>query len=55
LLDQLPTLVPNTAIASAELLKDKGDHLHFDGPSANELGKRFAAKMKELQKQHQSY
>jgi hypothetical protein len=50
-LNALPTLVKNTAVVSANALVDKGDHLHFDGPSANELGKRYAAKMKELQKQ----
>ncbi len=50
-LNALPTLVKNTGLVSANGLIDKGDHLHFDGPSAHELGKRYAAKMKELQKQ----
>jgi hypothetical protein len=50
-LNTLPTLVKNTAVVSANALVDKGDHLHFDGPSANELGKRYAVKMMELQKQ----
>ncbi|OYY02595.1 MAG: hypothetical protein B7Y15_12610 [Bacteroidetes bacterium 24-39-8] len=49
-LDALPTKVKNTAIASAIDLMDKGDHLHFDAGSANELGKRYATKMLELQK-----
>lgn len=48
-LELLPKLVPNTSVASAEGLADKGDHLHFDSPSASELGKRYAVKMMALQ------
>ena len=44
------TKVPYTILATSENLTDKGDHAHFDGPSANEYGKRFALKMQELQK-----
>jgi hypothetical protein len=46
---QLPQQVPNTAVVSAKDLTDKGDHLHFDTPSARELGKRYANAMKNLQ------
>jgi len=46
---QLPQQVPNTAVVSAKDLTDKGDHLHFDTPSARELGKRYANAMKKLQ------
>ncbi|MFT3936208.1 MAG: sialate O-acetylesterase [Chitinophagaceae bacterium] len=49
-LQTLPSTVPFTAVASAANLTDKGDHLHFDAASANELGKRYAAKMLVLQK-----
>jgi hypothetical protein len=49
-INQLPQLVPNTAVVSAKGLTDKGDHLHFDTPSARELGKRYAKAMKKLQK-----
>lgn len=50
-LKNLPNQVKMTAVASADNLIDKGDHLHFDAASANELGKRYASKMQELQKQ----
>jgi hypothetical protein len=50
-LNKLPNLVTKTAVASSKGLMDKGDHLHFDAVSANELGKRFAIKMKQLQEQ----
>jgi hypothetical protein len=46
----LPQNVPHTAVVSAKNLTDKGDHLHFDTPSARELGKRYAEAMKKLQK-----
>lgn len=45
---QLPKLLSNTAVVSAKELTDKGDHLHFDTPSARELGKRYAKEMKKL-------
>lgn len=48
-LKELPQKSYNTAVATSEGLKDKGDATHFDGSSANELGKRFAVKMIELQ------
>lgn len=49
-LELLPKLVPFTAVASSEGLIDKGDQLHFDAASANELGKRYALKMQALQR-----
>jgi hypothetical protein len=45
----LPKLVSMTAVVYSEGLVDKGDQLHFDAASANELGKRFAVKMQALQ------
>lgn len=38
-------------VVSAKGLNDKGDHLHFDIPSANELRKRYADTMFILQRQ----
>jgi hypothetical protein len=49
-INQLPQQMPNTGVVSAKGLTDKGDHLHFDTPSARELGKRYARAMKKLQK-----
>jgi hypothetical protein len=49
-LHKLPQQVPCTAVATSEGLTHKGDNTHFDAASANEYGKRFAAKMKALQK-----
>ncbi len=37
------------AVASAAELNDRGDHLHFDTPSAHTLGARYAAAMLTLQ------
>jgi Carbohydrate esterase, sialic acid-specific acetylesterase len=48
-IDSLPEKVPNTAVASASGLTDKGDKLHFNTASARELGKRYAEEMKKLQ------
>jgi hypothetical protein len=48
-INQLPQQVLNTAVISAKNLTDKGDQLHFDTPSARELGKRYAEAMKKLQ------
>lgn len=48
-LKKIPGLADHTAVAAAEGLTDKGDKLHFDARSANELGKRYAARMLELQ------
>ena len=47
-LKQLPKQVSNTAVVSAKGLMHKGDSLHFDTPSARELGKRYAQAMKQL-------
>lgn len=52
-LKELPQAVPNTAVASSEGLVHKGDQTHFDSPSAETLGLRFAAAMKALQKSRQ--
>jgi hypothetical protein len=52
-INRLPQLVPNTAVVSAKGLTDKGDHLHFDTPSARELGKRYSEAMKKLQESKQ--
>jgi len=51
---QLPEKVPFTAIASSKGLKHKGDMTHFDSPSAEKLGKRFAKEMKRLQRRLKS-
>jgi len=40
-IDTLPALVSQSAVASADGLKDKGDHLHFDNASQKELARRF--------------
>lgn len=45
----LPDVVPRTAVATSENLADQGDQTHFDGPSAAELGRRYAAQMQALQ------
>ena len=42
-LHDLPKVVTNMKVVSAEGLVDKGDKLHFDAASARELGKRYAA------------
>ncbi len=47
---QVPGEIPHTAVVSAAGLKDKGDHLHFATPFAQELGRRYAAAMKRMQK-----
>lgn len=47
-IDSLTQLVKNTAVVSAAGLSDKGDQLHFDTPSARELGKRYAVAVKRL-------
>jgi len=48
IVNTLPNEVGNTAVVSSEALTDKGDHLHFDTSSAQELGKRYAIAMKKL-------
>ncbi|MCH5684349.1 sialate O-acetylesterase [Niabella sp. W65] len=45
LLALLPAQVKFTSIAKSDGLTDKGDKTHFDGLSADELGKRFAKEM----------
>lgn len=49
-LTKLPAMVPYTAVATAEGLAHRGDTVHFDSPSADELGKRYAKKMLQVQK-----
>jgi hypothetical protein len=49
-LQQLPALVPRTALVSSESLTDKGDQLHFDAASADELGRRYAIQLLALQR-----
>lgn len=48
-INQFTQAVPNTVVVSAKDLTDKGDKLHFNTPSARELGKRYAIAMKHLQ------
>lgn len=49
-LAKVPGLIPFTELATSENLIHKGDSTHFDGPSANELGHRFAEKMLKVQR-----
>jgi peptidoglycan/xylan/chitin deacetylase (PgdA/CDA1 family) len=49
IINKLPAAIENTAVVSAKDLTDRGDHLHFDTPSARELGKRYAAAMLKLE------
>ena len=49
-INKLPAAVPWTAVATTENLTHKGDTLHFDGPSADEFGRRYATKMLLLKK-----
>jgi hypothetical protein len=46
---KLPAMIPYTAVVTSEGLVHKGDTLHFNSPSADELGRRYAKKMLELQ------
>lgn len=46
---KLPGLVPYTSVVTTEGLVHRGDTLHFDSPSADELGRRYAVKMVEVQ------
>lgn len=50
-LAKLPAAVPYTSVATSEGLVHKGDTTHFDGASAQELGRRFAVKMLQVQQQ----
>jgi len=47
-LQELPNLVSNTGVVSAEGLTHKGDDVHFDARSAELLGDRYAAVMLNL-------
>lgn len=49
MLKQVPDSIAFTRVVSAEGLEHKGDNTHFNTAAARELGKRYAAKMKELQ------
>lgn len=51
---QLPEKLPFTSVASSKGLKHKGDGTHFDSPSAEKLGNRYAKKMKRLQRRLKS-
>ena len=48
ILNQIPHYIPNSAVVSAEGLRDGGDGTHFDTPSARLLGKRFGKAMGRL-------
>lgn len=50
-LAKLPGMVPLTAVASSEGLVHRGDTTHFNGPSAQEMGRRMAAQMIKVQSQ----
>ncbi|WP_128546981.1 sialate O-acetylesterase [Larkinella soli] len=45
----LPGKVSRLACVDAAGLTDKGDHTHFDTPSARELGRRYAAALRKLE------
>lgn len=47
----LPEKVLYTGLATSEGLVHKGDTTHFDGKSADELGRRYAMQMLKVQKQ----
>ncbi len=50
---KLSGMVPHTALATSEGLIHKGDDTHFDGPSADEYGHRYATRMLALQAANQ--
>lgn len=50
ILNQIAEADPCIAIVSAEGLDHKGDVTHFNSKSYHKLGKRYAAKMQDLQK-----
>jgi hypothetical protein len=52
MLKQVPDSIALSGVVSAEGLEHKGDNLHFSTAAARELGKRYAAKMKELDSSH---
>jgi hypothetical protein len=47
---KLPSIVPFTWVATSENLMHKGDTLHFDSPSAQAFGRRYAVEMLKVQK-----
>jgi hypothetical protein len=47
-IEQVPKLVPHTAVVSATGLKDQGDKLHFDVAAQQEFGVRYAAALLKL-------
>lgn len=49
IINKLPNEVENTAVVSSLGLSDRGDQLHFNSNSIQELGKRYAVAMKKLQ------
>ncbi len=49
-LKQVPKQIKHTAVASSKGLEHKGDVTHFNSPSAEKLGKRFAKQMRKLQR-----
>lgn len=51
-LAKVPQSIPFTGLVTSEGLAHKGDSTHFDGPSATNLGHRFAKKMIEVQSWH---
>lgn len=54
-LAKLPSLIPYTGLVTSEGLTDKGDHVHFDGNSAETLGYRYAEKMKSLERKQATF
>lgn len=48
-INQLPKLVPKTAVAPSQGLTARQDQVHFDTPALREFGKRYAAAMQKLQ------
>ncbi|GAB3905245.1 sialate O-acetylesterase [Mucilaginibacter boryungensis] len=48
-LAKLPDMIPYTAVSTSENLVHKGDTTHFDGPSAQEMGRRMAVQMLKIQ------
>lgn len=54
-LKKIPEFIPYTALATSEGLVDKGDHIHFNSPSSETLGERFAEKMEGLENKSVTY
>jgi len=52
---QVAEQIKHVGFVSAKGLSDRGDLVHFDALSARLLGKRFAEKMIELQKQQERF